>query len=276
MAMQNESPVFAAFAQSRRCRRREPRSRRGEQERRARRKSMTCRPNRGRSTPWRQTRRFACANDSQRRRRVSRGPSSGLTPARWKQTPAPERATQPLWTKGSTLGGGAPGSRQTRPLFVQPEEIGGLELAPARSMRARAPGCLLLREPGDRQHIRDRVAGAGVAPELMPKQNSAPTGTAAGRSMTRRVSRLATSGSFGISGGRCAIAECGSSFGYGRGLREPAVMRTQVFGNDGQTIGALQPRGAPLSGGGGVLPRPAVYQSMNPVAEMLMVPPWIS
>jgi hypothetical protein len=55
-----------------------------------------------------------------------------------------------------------------------PEEIGGLALASARSMRATPPGCLLLcARQAIGKHLRDRGAGAGVAPEFMPKQNSA-------------------------------------------------------------------------------------------------------
>jgi hypothetical protein len=49
------------------------------------------------------------------------------------------------------------------------------------------------RESDDRQAARGRTIGAGVVPAFMPKQNSAPVATPAGRSTTPRVPRLATS-----------------------------------------------------------------------------------
>ena len=44
-------------------------------------------------------------------------------------------------------------------------------------MRATAPGCLLLgASQAIGEHLRDRGAGAAVAPEFVPKQNSALVG----------------------------------------------------------------------------------------------------
>jgi hypothetical protein len=61
-----------------------------------------------------------------------------------------------------------------------PEELGGLELAPARSITATAPRCLLASATQTvGKHLRDHGAGAGVAPEFMSKQNSALVGTTA-------------------------------------------------------------------------------------------------
>jgi hypothetical protein len=58
------------------------------------------------------------------------------------------------------------------------EEIGGLALASVRSMRATASGCLLLcASQAIGKHLRDRGAGAGVPPELMPKRNSEQIGS---------------------------------------------------------------------------------------------------
>ena len=57
------------------------------------------------------------------------------------------------------------------------EELGGLDLAPARTMRATAAECLLpVTSQAIRKHLRDRGVGAGVAPEFRPKQNSALVG----------------------------------------------------------------------------------------------------
>ena len=74
------------------------------------------------------------------------------------------------------------------------EEIGGLGLAPVWTMRATAAECLLpFSSQAIRKHLRDRGAGAGVAPEFVLKQNSALVGATAEWSTTRRVPRLARS-----------------------------------------------------------------------------------
>ncbi len=53
------------------------------------------------------------------------------------------------------------------------EEIGGLGLVPARTMRATAAECLLpVTSQAIRKHLRDRGVGAGVAPEFMAERNS--------------------------------------------------------------------------------------------------------
>ena len=53
------------------------------------------------------------------------------------------------------------------------EEIGGLGLVPARTMRATAAECLLpVTSQAIRKHLRDRGVGASVAPEFIAKRNS--------------------------------------------------------------------------------------------------------
>jgi hypothetical protein len=59
------------------------------------------------------------------------------------------------------------------------------------------------RESDDRQAARGRTVGAGVVPAFMPKQNSAPVATTAGRT-TPRVPRLASSRCFPTHGSRPA------------------------------------------------------------------------
>ena len=87
------------------------------------------------------------------------------------------------------------GPRHTRcSVSSNREEIRVLGRAPAPSMRATAPDRLLT---GASQTIDKRLLAvhrAGVVPAFMPKQNSAPVGTMAGRSTTRRVPRLAKTG----------------------------------------------------------------------------------
>jgi hypothetical protein len=72
------------------------------------------------------------------------------------------------------------------------EEMGGLGLVPARTMRATAADCLLpLTSQAIRKHLRDRGVGAGVAPEFIVKRNSQLVGIRDGAPTTPSVSRFA-------------------------------------------------------------------------------------
>ena len=74
------------------------------------------------------------------------------------------------------------------------EEMGGLGLVPARTMRATAADCVLpLSSQAIRKHLRDRGVGAGVAPEFLAKRNSQLVGIRDGAPTTPSVSGLATS-----------------------------------------------------------------------------------
>jgi hypothetical protein len=83
------------------------------------------------------------------------------------------------------------------------EEMGGLGLVPARTMRATAADCSLpLSSQAIRKHLRDRGVGAGVAPEFLAKRNSELVGIRDGAPTTPSVSGLANSGALSISAER--------------------------------------------------------------------------
>ena len=87
------------------------------------------------------------------------------------------------------------------------EEIGGLGLVPARTMRATAAECLLpVTSQAIRKHLRDHGVGAGVAPEFMTKRNSELVGIRDGAPPTPSVPRLADGRSAATRGPRLAFA----------------------------------------------------------------------
>ena len=74
------------------------------------------------------------------------------------------------------------------------EEIGGLGLVSAWTIRATAAECLPpVTSQAIRKHLRDRGVGAGVAPEFMAERNSELVGTRDGTPPTPSVPRLAMS-----------------------------------------------------------------------------------
>jgi hypothetical protein len=74
------------------------------------------------------------------------------------------------------------------------EEIGGLGLVPAPTMRANAAERLLpVTSQAIRKHLRDRGAGAGAPAEFMPKQNFALANPWLDGRTERRIPRLAMS-----------------------------------------------------------------------------------
>ncbi len=80
------------------------------------------------------------------------------------------------------------------------EEIGGLGLVPARSMRATAAECLLpVTSQGIRKHLRDHGVGAGVAPDFMTTRDSELVGIRDGAPPTPSVPdwRIASAGRSG-------------------------------------------------------------------------------
>ena len=88
---------------------------------------------------------------------------------------APETRVRalPQRTKGSSHGAGLPWPTRDTSFSSIWEEIGVLWLVPARTMRATAAECLLpLTSHAIRKHLRDRGAGAGVAPYFMTKRDS--------------------------------------------------------------------------------------------------------
>jgi len=112
------------------------------------------------------------------------------------------------------------------------EELGALELAPARSMRATAAGVLADRhKSGDRQASCAAEPDVGSALEFMPKQNSVPTEAADGGALPFASRDWRAAGRSRLAGSSPAFALArASSLTHlrGRVCPEATVVRTDV------------------------------------------------